>query len=57
VTKQAEVAVFWYRAAANQGYVPAMLALAEALRTGTGVVRDQAEALEWQTKAAEASKP
>jgi TPR repeat protein len=45
------VAAFWYRAAANQGHVPAMRALSTVLRSGTGVAKDDKQAAEWDAKA------
>ncbi len=40
-------AAVWFRRAAERGHRPAMVALAEALRTGHGVRRDLAEADAW----------
>lgn len=56
VKQNLATAVFWYRFAANLGYVPAMRALSQALRSGTGVPKDEKQALEWEEKANAASK-
>lgn len=41
----------WYLKSASQGYVPAMLQVAEMLRTGNGVKADPAAADQWLQKA------
>jgi TPR repeat protein len=56
VEQEAKVAAFWYRAAANRGHVAAMRTLSEALRSGTGVAKNEKEAADWQAKADAAPK-
>jgi TPR repeat protein len=47
----------WLARAAASGHPPAMLLLAEMLRTGEGGVRDEAAAREWLRRAAEGGGP
>jgi uncharacterized protein len=43
----------WYRKAAEQGHAPAHYPLAFRYAYGAGVAEDEAEALEWCSRAAE----
>jgi uncharacterized protein len=45
--------VFWYRKAADQGYVSAQYSLAFCLDNGDGVDQDSEESTSWFRKAAE----
>ncbi len=47
----------WFAKAAASGHLPAMLLLAEMLRTGEGGVRDEAASREWLKRAAEGGSP
>ena len=46
-------AALWYRKAADLGYIPAQIHLAELYRDGRGVARDMAQAVTWYRKAAD----
>jgi TPR repeat protein len=46
-------AVYWYRKAAEQGYVTAQAFLGAAYDLGKGVTQDYAQAAAWYRKAAE----
>ena len=52
-TKSAE----WYKKAAEQGHVKAMVNLATCYEIGVGVVKDASEAYRWYEKAAELGDP
>lgn len=53
VPKDRELALKWYRKAADQGYAEAQLLLGIIYDQGVGVAKDYAQALEWYRKAAE----
>ncbi|MDI9408050.1 MAG: tetratricopeptide repeat protein [Candidatus Pacebacteria bacterium] len=53
VTQDYAKAVFWYRKAAEQGYVDAQFNLGLMFAKGEGVPQDYAQALVWYRKAAE----
>lgn len=57
VTKNAEIAVEWYRKAAEQGFSVAQYNLAVCLENGEGCREDSVEAVEWYRKAAEQGHP
>jgi hypothetical protein len=57
VPKNEEVAVKWFREAANQGDAAAENDLGVAYRTGEGVARDKEEAARWYANAAKHGSP
>ncbi|MDH3378297.1 MAG: sel1 repeat family protein [Gammaproteobacteria bacterium] len=53
VTPDPEIAIKWYRLAADQGYAPAQRRMGSIYAKGLGVIQDPAEAFRWYYAAAE----
>ncbi len=51
---RADIALYWFNLAADQGHADAMHFLSEMYQQGTGVERSETTALLWRVKAAEA---
>ena len=51
---RADMALYWFNLAADQGHADAMHFLREMYQLGNGVVRSETTALLWRVKAAEA---
>ena len=52
--ERADIALYWFNLAADQGHADAMHFLSEMYQQGTGVERSETTALLWRVKAAEA---